>query len=79
MSFFVRAMELDGCFPLTPALSRRERVNLSQSWLQSSAHDWSSNGQMVLPLLGERAGVRGNTMHTELGFTKKCWPEMLKH
>jgi olefin beta-lactone synthetase len=46
-------------FPLTPALSRRERENGIQSLVNPSAPDSSPARDASPPLLGERAGVRG--------------------
>jgi hypothetical protein len=50
---------LDALFPLTPALSLGERENRLPSWLQEEPLEWNKRGRMVLPLLGERVGVRG--------------------
>jgi olefin beta-lactone synthetase len=47
-------------FPLTPALSRRERENVTQSFEQSNAPGISQARDASPPLLGERAGVREN-------------------
>ena len=45
-------------FPLTPALSPRERGKVSPPSEHTSAPDFSPSRDASLPLLGERAGVR---------------------
>jgi FAD:protein FMN transferase len=46
-------------FPLTPALSLRERVNRCQCLKQACAVDWHRRGEAVSLSPRERAGVRG--------------------
>jgi len=53
-----------GARPLTPSLSPRERGNQSarRDFLHSFVGDratWSVPSEFLLPLLGERVGVRG--------------------
>ena len=47
-------------FPLTPALSPEERGNPRTRLGKSDAHGLTPSRDIFLPLLGERAGVRGN-------------------
>jgi hypothetical protein len=61
---------LDALFPFTPALSVGERENRLPSWFQEGVLEWNKRGQMVLPLLGERADVRGTAMNE---FPKVGW------
>jgi hypothetical protein len=51
-------------FPLTPALSLRERENRPQSREKSEGSEFIPPQAMGLPLLGEREGVRGNGSST---------------
>jgi hypothetical protein len=51
---------MHGIFPLTPALSLRERENRIPLRDQSERFALAPARATVLPLLGERAGVRGN-------------------
>jgi hypothetical protein len=46
--------------PLTPALSQRERVNCRLPVRPSAARRFAAARDTVLPLPGQRAGVRGN-------------------
>ena len=52
----------NGFFPLTPALSLRERVPLPPCFVKSSAPVWSRTGRMFTLSLRERAGVRGKRL-----------------
>src|SRR5437773_2185732 len=47
---------------LTPALSPREREKQSRSFGRSPRNDRLQHGENVLPLLGERAGVRASVL-----------------
>ena len=47
-------------FPLTPALSLREREKRIPFRDESERSDYTPARGMGLPLLGERVGVRGN-------------------
>jgi len=47
-------------FPLTPALSLGEKENLIPSHEESEPFGFTPARATALPLLGERAGVRGN-------------------
>ena len=61
----VKALARSSCragvpFPLTPALSLRERENRTQSCEKSEGSEFIPPQATGLPLLGERDGVRGN-------------------
>ena len=51
---------MHGPFPLTPALSLRERERRCQCLAKSRRARFTDALTAILPLLGERAGVRGN-------------------
>src|ERR1035441_1869802 len=64
-------------FPLTPALSLEERENRIPSRDESNPFSFTPARATRLPLLGERAGVRGNGSYRN----PKCrkFPGTVKH
>src|SRR5438067_641964 len=65
-------MQTKSTLALTPALSRREREKQSQSLGRSPRGDGLQHGESVLPLLGERAGVRASLLSNCIMTAKRA-------